>query len=408
MIRNTTSMALTSLKRSRSRSALTIMGIVIGVASIMTIIAIGNGIHHQTKQQYQISGDNQQLLIIQSGQNPLKQSVDQFINSRLMPTASTLTDQDLAVIGHVPGVIGVTYQRAAGGLVSTANNHSYPDAVIMGVPENYLDIRHWRLARGSFFGKDETHNGAVIGQNIAQQLFGEDSPIGSIVHLRGNEFVVQGVFARVAQGPISAEPSLNDLVLISNDSAQKLAPQLAISTIFARLADNTKVDPLAKTVAEAVRLNHAGDSDFYVISAGQLSTRNLQWISMITNSVTAIAGIALFVGGIGIMNIMLVSVSERTKEIGIRKAVGATNRQILWQFLIESTLLSLIGGLVGLLVCLLACLVIRLVTPLEPILNIFSAGQAIGISVVVGIVFGTTPAIQAASKDPIIALRHHS
>ena len=238
-------------------------------------------------------------------------------------------------------------------------------------------------------------------------MFGVLNPVGETIHIMGRDFTVHGVLAPTQGGLLSlAQADYNSSVFISTDDANKLtAGHTNILQILARIKPGVNINHADLTLNSIIARNHGGTHDFTVLKPDQLLGVTSQVLDTITRFVSAIAAISLIVGGIGIMNIMLVSVSERTREIGIRKAVGATNRQILRQFLTEGLVLTISGGIVGVIVSLILNLLLRLYSGWKPVVSIWVILLAVGVSVAAGLIFSLIPALKAARKDPITALR---
>jgi putative ABC transport system permease protein len=242
---------------------------------------------------------------------------------------------------------------------------------------------------------------------VAQQLFGEQNPIGRSIKILGGDFIVQGVLAESADGLVSvAATNFNSAVFIPYQPAKDLAGgRTNILQILIRGKNPNNLDQTAKDVRSVLLRSHQGQEDFSVLKQFELVKIANSSVGIITGFISGIAAISLLVGGIGIMDIMLASVSERTREIGVRKAVGATNRQILSQFLVEGVALSVGGGLIGIIVALIIYAALKIYTGLEPVITIPVVILAVTVSVVVGIIFSVAPALKAARKNPIDALR---
>jgi ABC-type antimicrobial peptide transport system permease subunit len=269
-------------------------------------------------------------------------------------------------------------------------------------------ILNQKLDFGDFFTDDTSKKfEAIIGSNVAASVFKQRDPIGRAMTIRGEEFVVRGIYAPFPDNPLNVGQNYNDAIFIPSETGKKLTGGATeIRELSVKPSDPAASDELVKTIHAALIKNHGGQEDFTILKQSEFIAATDQVFSVLTTFVAAIAGISLLVGGIGIMNIMLVSVSERTKEIGVRKAIGATNKQILGQFLIEAAVLSAMGGLIGVLFSAIAAYAIRMTTDLTPSLSLRTILLATGIASIVGIVFGMAPAIKAARKDPIQALRH--
>lgn len=386
--------AWTTVRHSRGRSSLTILGIMIGVASVILIVAIGAGVQRQLKIESGYLGHNIVTIKPETGNNPLQ------------PMPATLSPADATAVGQVSGVSNVIPFGTLSGMAQSDEAGTQAATIIAAGPQ-VKDLLSNSLAYGSFYGGTETTSyTAVLGEHLASKLFQEEVPLGQSVILHGQRFVVQGVLQSFADTPLSPTSDLNDAVIIPLDVAAKLPNNnLQVYQILAEVEPNANQAAVISAINQAMKNSHGGQVDFKVLAPGESTLSNDHLINLLTLAIGGIAAISLLVGGIGIMNVMLVSVTERSQEIGIRKAVGATNQQILNQFLTESTLLSVIGGLVGIAVALGAEGLIWLLTDLKPVVSWQVIVAAFVVSVAIGVLFGSAPAMKAARKNPIEALR---
>jgi len=408
MIKAHVKMATTSIRSARMRSFLTVIGIVIGVASVVTIVSLGEGVKKDVTSEINTLGGN--LLTIRSGQTIERDNRGNVtgINIAAALGASTLTEKDATDLSAVDNVKTVAPIALLSGTPTTLNDDSYPSAYIVGTAYELPEILNKKVKYGSFFEESEMNRRvAVIGADVAKNLFLEDSPVGQTVRFRGSNFIIRGVLDKFKSSSLELTPSLNNAVFIPIDVAKQIGGGvLEIRDIQVKISDEKLLDQTSKNVKAVLLKNHSGQEDFTIFKQEEFLSIATQVFDKLTTLVAAIAGISLFVGGIGIMNIMLVSVTERTREIGVRKALGATNRQILGQFLVEAIMLSVLGGVIGVVVAIAIGVGIAFFTSLTPVFMPGTILVAIGVSTVVGIIFGITPAMKAASKDPIEALRH--
>jgi len=395
-----------SLKSNRMRSTLTMLGVAIGVASITTILALSGGASKIVGDQVNALGGNIAVIRPGAATESNLQDLTQYPNPQHF-AASTLTENDLATIETIPHVKALTPLMVLSGAVRSGSDAPVDAAIVAANPE-LAEISGLEIQDGSFLDPELSTNTAVIGAQLSVDIFGTEQSIGKTVSVRGQAFTVIGILKR-DNNPINYNGvAFDNSVIISRDAGRVLnGGSLQIQQINIQ---SDSVANLNKVIIDINRLllrNHFGEGDFTVLSGDQIAQPTNRLFMAIAGTTTAIAGISLLVGGIGIMNIMLVSVAERTREIGIRKALGASNRDIVSQFLIESLALSIGGGVAGYIVGYLLAFGISTFLPFMPIFTWEIGAIAIGISVVIGTLFGLYPAIRAAQKDPIDALRQY-
>jgi putative ABC transport system permease protein len=395
--------AVTNLRLNKWRSILTMMGIIIGVSSVVTVVSLGEGLKHQVVGQINQLGSD--IITVRSGKLANKTSTSNLGIFSLW-NVSTLTDQDTAAIAKLPSVSGVvSFNYVTNSAVG--DNGELDNISVIGTSPDMASILNKRVDYGGFFDSEQQdQNVAVIGTNVAQQMFRELNPVGHTLQVSGKDFVVGGVLAQAPTSLLSvAETDFNSTVFIPVPVAQSITD--GHSNIMQILAkSNGNASTTATDIKAALHKTHSGANNFTVLKQDELLKLAGGVINIITEFISGIASIALVVGGIGIMDIMLASVSERTREIGIRKAVGATNRQIRSQFLTEGLALSIAGGLIGVIVALAINIVLRIYTNLQPVVSIPVVILAAGVSLVIGVVFSVVPALKAAHKNPIDALRN--
>jgi putative ABC transport system permease protein len=395
--------AAESLRANKGRSLLTILGIVIGVAAVITIVALG-----QSVQAY-ITGEIRGL-----GTNVLSVSPGSTQSSGIRAgagTSSSLKEADAdAIARQVPGIARLS-PVVSGPAQVIADGNNWQTGVQAVRPER-LQIQNWEIAQGSFFSEEDNEaarNVILLGQTVSTNLFPDgSSPIGRQVRIRNVPFVVRGVLAQKGTGP---GPDQNDAVMIPFKTGQiRLFGSTSVNEISIQVAD---ADQMAETSAEITamlrarhRLGPDQADDFTIRSFNDLLSTITNVTGTLTLFLSGIAGISLLVGGIGIMNIMLVSVTERTREIGIRMAVGARASDILAQFLSEAMVLSLFGGVVGVVLGVAVAAAVQSFVGWEILIPIRAVVIAVGFSASIGIFFGIYPAHRASRLDPIEALRH--
>ena len=384
------------------------LGVVIGVVSVITTVSLGEGVKQQVVRQ--ISEYGEDLITVLPGKKYSdNNSYDvSMLNPFSAQNSILFGDGDYQAVRNTPGLKLVVPFGQVVGAVKT-DGQSFDSAQIIATNEGLPDILNQDTQYGSFFkDNDKMKNGAVIGKRVAEQLFRENVPMGKSFTIRDREFIVRGVFKEFASSsPLLPVSDYNNAIFIDyRDGQELMSGNLQIYQILAKPSDAESVDTAATNITNTLKNIRGGQEDFTVLKQAENLELAGRVLNLLTGMIAGIAAISLIVGGIGIMNIMLVSVTERTSEIGIRKAVGATNRQILYQFTIEAVVLSLSGGILGIFVSILTNFFIRIVTDLQPVITLPVIVIATGVSLAVGVVFGITPAIKAARKDPIDALRY--
>lgn len=401
-------MALASVRSTKWRSLLTMLGIIIGIVSVVMVVGIGEGVKREVAKQIDQFGKD--LITIRPG-NFGKDAKNQAVtNTDLLfglNSLSGLTEADLEVIEEsdhvrlaaplsvVPGSVVADGRKLENSLV-LATNASLPEALNRSIPY------------GEFFGEDdEDANVAVIGRHVAQTLFDDQVPLGQSFNFRGHRFIVRGMFDDFKSTPLSPASNFNNAIFVPYKVVEKITGiDTQMYSILAKPDKPANGDAARASIIKRLLKARGGEEDFSVLNQEQSLAASSDVLNLITTMIAAVAAISLLVGGVGIMNIMLASVTERTHEIGVRKAIGATNRQILNQFVMEAAVLSLVGGVVGVILSLVGVLGLRAYTSLNPVISLEAIAVATGVSLVIGILFGAAPALKAAHKDPIDALRH--
>jgi putative ABC transport system permease protein len=395
--------AYRALTRNKMRSSLTMLGIIIGVGAVIAMVAIGQGAKRMIDAQVSSLGDN--LLTVFSGS-----SFHRGVRSAA-GTVTNLTDEDAqAILENCPAVTRVT-PRVRTGAQIIAGNLNW-NASVEGYAPDFVYIRSWPIASGSFF-TDQDVRGAtkvcVLGQTIVDELFGGQDPVGEIIRINKLPFRVLGVLSAKGQNAFGHDE--DDIVIVPYTTAQKkLIGITHVQQILASAVDRSQIDLAEDQITQLLRQRHKippeEEDDFRVRSQLDIASVAGSTSQIMTILLAAIASVSLIVGGIGIMNIMLVSVTERTREIGLRMAVGAKGRDILTQFLVESVVLCLAGGLVGILIGILSSKVISGVLNWPTFVSIPAVALAFFFAAFVGIFFGFYPARKASLLDPIEALRY--
>lgn len=404
MIMTNLKMALGSIRTSRIRSFLTMLGVIIGVMSVVMTISIGEGVKNQVIGEIGRLGNN--VITIRPGKS--NTSTLGGISFTAPIATSTLTTSDVATVAALPGVVAASPNAIITANVTSAERTDYNSGVVIATTDTTQNVLNQTIAYGEFFeASDANKKVAVIGSDVAADLYNQRDPIGRVITIKGDEYIIRGVLTAAPENILGIGPNFNNAIYVPYETGKKLTgDNLQISEINIKVEEGQSLDTITHTIKDALYKNHGSQYDFTIVRQTEYLAVANQLFTILTSFVAAIAAISLLVGGIGIMNIMLVSVSERTREIGVRKAIGATNQQILSQFLVEATVISVMGGVIGVLLSLVASFILRITTVIHPSISLETIVIATGVSTLVGIVFGIAPAIQAARKDPIQALRH--
>jgi putative ABC transport system permease protein len=399
--------ALRALAINKLRSALTMLGIVIGVGAVIVMIAVGAGAQRRVEEQIRALGSN--LLLVMPGATTAGGVRMGFGSS------STLTEDDVAAINReIPEALAAPALRGSAQVIWGNSNWS---TQIYGVTPQYLDVRQWPLAAGRVFEPQEVASAAkvcLIGSTVARQLFGSADPVDQMIRIKRVPFTVIGVLETKGQSLMGTDQ--DDVVLMPLSSARtrvigsaNAAKQRSVGTIWVKAADGVEPNTVEAQVRALLRQRHrlqpGADDDFSLRNLAEVMAAQEASSRVLALLLAAVASVSLLVGGIGIMNIMLVSVTERTREIGLRMAVGARTRDILGQFLVEAVTLSLIGGLIGVALGIGAAMAIAAFAGWRIELAPEAVALAIGFAFVIGVFFGFYPARKAARLNPVEALR---
>jgi putative ABC transport system permease protein len=395
-------MAMRSILKNKMRTMLTMLGIVIGVGAVIVMVAIGNGAQSQIKRQISSLGTN--LIVVTAGsaqQGGVSQGAQTF--NRLTIDDVDAIKRDATLLAAVSPVIVTRTQVVAG-----SGNWR---AEVNGVSTDYLVIRDWPVSSGALFTDDDVaakRTVLLLGATVARNLFPDGDPVGMEIRLGKTPFTVVGVLA--PKGQTANGSDQDDVVLVPYTTAQtRLNGFSFLGQILASAASPSQLaaaqDEIRGIMRDAHGIPPGGTDDFTVRDQTAIATAATSTSSIMTSLLAAIASISLVVGGIGIMNIMLVSVTERTREIGIRMAIGARGADVLMQFLVESIVMCLLGGLVGLAAGVGGATIVAHLTGWSIATPVSAVFLAIGFSAAVGIFFGFYPARKAAALDPIQALR---
>ena len=402
-LRATLIMAFRALRRNKMRTVLTMLGIIIGVAAVIAMVAIGNGATSQVEDQIASLGQN--VVLVFSG------SVTTGGVRAGWGNAGTLKIPDAdAIKREIPDAVAVSPEVRTSNQVAAGNQNWFTN--IQGESPDYFTIRNWDFLEGTSFSDIDVRSAnkvCVIGQTIARQLFENDDPLGQILRVKGVPFTIVGLLNGKGLSVMGSDQ--DDVVIMPYTSAMKRimgVTNLRTINVQASTPDTIQLvqDEIANLLRQKHRITDEHDDDFTIHNQQEFANAATATSRILTILIVSIASVSLVVGGIGIMNIMLVSVTERTREIGIRMAVGAHGRDILLQFLIEATSLSSMGGIIGIALGIGASKLLSMFAHWPTLVSPLSVVASFIFSAAVGIGFGFYPAQRAAALDPIEALRY--
>jgi putative ABC transport system permease protein len=407
LLGETIAVAFQSIRANKLRSSLTMLGIVIGVGAVIVMIAVGAGAQKRVEEQIRALGSN--LLLVTPGATTAG-------GVRLgFGSSSTLTEDDVVAINRdIPEALAAPALRGSAQVIWGNSNWS---TQIYGITPEYLDVRQWPLAAGRVFEPAEAASAAkvcLIGATVAKQLFGSTDPVDQTIRIKRVPFTVIGLLETKGQSLMGNDQ--DDVILMPLSTARtrvvgsaNAAKNRSVGTIWIKAADGIDAGVIEGQVRSLLRQRHrlqpGADDDFSMRNLAEVMAAQEASSRVLALLLAAVASVSLLVGGIGIMNIMLVSVTERTREIGLRMAVGARTRDILGQFLVEAVTLSLIGGLVGVTLGIGAAMAIAAFAGWHILISPEAVGLAVAFAFVIGVFFGFYPARKAARLNPVEALR---
>lgn len=396
-------MAWASLVANKMRSLLTMLGIIIGVAAVIALVSIGYGVRSQIQDSISSLGSN--LLMVYPGA-PRTPGVRPTADSQ-----KTLKLEDYTTISHLQDIDMASPVSAGSSYVVIYTNKNWPTSV-NGVNSDFQYINNWTVKSGRFITASQVERRervAVIGATVATNLFGTEDPVGKDIRIKNNPYKVIGVLESKGSGSFGNDQ--DDVIYIPYTTGmERLQGVDYLRMIYIKAKDGVDLDRLQTDVENILRVRHNIKNpeldDFNVRNMATIMATVEETTATMTLFLGAVAAISLVVGGIGIMNIMLVSVTERTREIGVRKALGATYRVIVMQFLIEAVVISLVGGAIGILVGIGASKLIGALTSMKTVISMGPILLSFGFSMAIGLVFGLYPARKAAKLNPIDALHY--
>ena len=398
--------ALESLRANRLRTFLTMLGVMIGISSVVIIFSLSGGVSSMISNQIMAEGGALAVVRPKELTANNKNIITNLATSRNF-TQSSIKNEDLALISKTKDVLAVAPLANFSAKVKGDGDEKY--ANLLATSPNLDQTVSLKVREGQFIAESANANTVVIGDQMAIDLFGTTQALGKEITMKGEKFIVIGVLAHQSSSINFSNVDFNNTAIIPYSTAKRIiGDNLQIQQVNIRVKSINSLNQVHQEIEKGIQKNHNGEKDFEVLVGKNISHPSDKFIELSTLILAIVASVSLVVGGIGIMNIMLVNVSERTREIGIRKALGANNRHILFQFLTESMIISLSGGFFGYLVGYAFSFGVSMFLPFSPIISWQIALLVCGLSTIVGVIFGLYPAFRAARKDPIVSLRQYS
>ena len=399
-------LAKTAIKENRTRSLLTCTGIAIGVASIILVLSLMGGISNLVQDEVNEMGNNLLVVRPSSTKDSVTSIVEELTSSNSFQKSS-LSLSDISTIKGVHNIIAAAPIAISTNTVSSEKN-TFGSISVLGTNADFITIEPYALKYGSFLKDNSDEKTVVLGYNLSLALFNTiNSTVGKTITIMGEKFMVIGVLNETEKSINFDNVDFDNAVIMDVKNLDSLTGSIQIQQINIKATNTDSLPQISDDIKKELIEQKHGDTNFSVAYGDAITHPASSLFNIISGMLTLVAAISLVVGGIGIMNIMLVSVAERTHEIGIRKAVGASGRNILMQFLFEALILSILGGIFGLALGYILAFLISVITPFAPYISLEILLLTLLTTLVVGIIFGIYPAIKAASKNPIDSLKHY-
>lgn len=399
-------LARTSIRQNRTRSFLTCLGIAIGVASIILILSLMGSISNLIKSEVNEIGSDLIVVRPSSTKDSITNIIDEFTSSNTFQQSS-LSLSDVNTISKIPDISAVAPIATSTNTITSEKN-TFSSVPVLGTTPDFIKIEPLALRYGSFITESNHEKTVVLGHTLSLSLFNSiNSTVGQMVTIMGEKFMVVGVLDEVEKSINFDNIDFDNALIMDVRSLDQLLGSTQVQQINIKAANTDSLAAITDNITSELKSSKSGDENFTVAYGDNITHPSSSLFTIVSGMLATVAAISLVVGGIGVMNIMLVSVAERTHEIGIRKAVGASARNILMQFLFEALILSIFGGIFGLILgCILAFL-LSIITPFAPYISWEIIAITLLTTIAVGIVFGIYPALKAASKNPIESLKHY-
>ena len=399
-------LAKTAIKENRTRSFLTCLGIAIGVASIILILSLMGSISNLVKSEVDEIGSDLIVVRPSSTKDSVTSIVEELTSSSSFQK-SNLALSDISAISSIEDVSAVAPIAISVNTVASEKN-TFSSVPILGTTSSFVAIEPLALKYGAFINDDNKGNSVVLGHTLSLAIFNTiNSTVGKTVTIMGEKFIVVGVLDSIDKSINFDNVDFDNALIMDIENLDKITGSTQIQQINIKATNTDSLAKVSSEIKTTLTNQKLGDQNFSVAYGDEITYPASSLFTIISGMLTLVAAISLVVGGIGVMNIMLVSVAERTHEIGIRKAVGASSRNILIQFLFEALILSVLGGIFGLILGYILAFLISIITPFTPYISWCIVLLTFLTTLVVGIIFGVYPAIKAASKNPIDSLKHY-
>ena len=406
LVRTHYRLARAAIKDNRTRSFLTCLGIAIGVASIILILSLMGSISNLVKEQTKEIGADLIVVRPSSTKDNLTNIVEELTSANSFQ-ASNLSINDVKAIKDVNHVSAVAPIAISTNTVASEKN-TFDSVPILGTNSDYVKIEPLALRYGSFLTNTEESKSVVLGHTLSLALFNTiNTTVGKSVTIMGEKFMVAGVLDEIDKSINFDNIDYDNALIMDVSSLNKITGSTQIQQINVKAENTDSLATISEDIKQALENQKQGDKNFTVAYGNDITHPASNLFTIVSGMLAIVAGISLVVGGIGVMNIMLVSVAERTHEIGIRKAVGASSRNILLQFLFVALILSILGGIFGLVLGYILAFLLSVVTPFAPYISWHIIAITFLTTLIVGIIFGIYPALKAATKNPIDSLKHY-
>ena len=404
LLRTHLKLARTAIKENRTRSFLTCLGIAIGIASIILILSLTGSISRLISNEVTSIGSD--LIVVRPSTS--KDSVTSVVEELTSANSFNKSNLALSDVETIAGIEGVSKVAPISVSINTVGNedNTIASATVLGTTPSFIDIEPLTLKQGTFITDKNKENSVVIGHMLSLILFNTSNPVGKTLVFREHRYIVVGILEKIDKSINFDNVDFDNALIMDVSELEKNVGAIQVQQINVRAVNTDSLPQVSDQIKSTLTAKKSGDTNFSVMYGDNITHPASTLLTIISGMLAAVAGISLVVGGIGVMNIMLVSVSERTHEIGIRKAVGASSYNILMQFMFESLILSIFGGIMGLILGYVLAFLVSVITPFKPFISLEILLITFCTAVIVGIIFGIFPALKASTKNPIDSLKH--